>query len=627
MKKIIFLLLILIPIKVYAADVKITDFLIDAYIKENGDMEVNELIGVDGTFNWYERDLEYKNYNLTGSDFSNNYLYNATDITDFQVTAFPINNISFDSFNNFTDSFNLVNFALNGESNKYTKVNISNGYRYRIYYYTNNRKVAFYLKYTIKDVAVLHNDIAEVYWTFVPSGFEVDLENIQIKLHLPNIDDSSNFKIWAHGNLTGNITKEDNKTIYANINEVLKGESVDIRTTFDKNLLNNSEVEKQSYVDALEGILEVEEERANEANQLRKKLKKQYNIAKYGSISLTLGIILLGIYFYYKYGKSPKSDYYSKYNREFIDEYNVEVIDYLMNRKISPNAMSASIMNLIYKKNIKVEQILDNKDKEYKFILDNSDNINECEDLLIKFLFDKVGKTDEDGVKSFTTKQLKNYAKGTKTCTTFVNSYTDWKNEVLKVSKEEKFYEKTGKPIIIAVLVFLVTFFFWTYATAVGADYFLISLLSPLAIGFLIFTCFLHKKTQRGADHYTRWKAFKNFLDDFGAFELKELPEIVLWERYLVYATVFGLAKKVEKAMNVKIKEVEAFNYDYYPSFYYINLGDTISSSISNAISSAYQSRATYDNSHSSFSSGGGGGGGFSSGGGFGGGGGGGRFG
>jgi ribonucleoside-diphosphate reductase alpha chain len=41
---------------------------------------------------------------------------------------------------------------------------------------------------------------------------------------------------------------------------------------------------------------------------------------------------------------------------------NVEVIDYLMNSNITPNAMSASIMNLIYKKNIKAEKILEQKD-------------------------------------------------------------------------------------------------------------------------------------------------------------------------------------------------------------------------------------------------------------------------
>jgi len=102
------------------------------------------------------------------------------------------------------------------------------------------------------------------------------------------------------------------------------------------------------------------------------------------------------------------------------------------------------------------------------------------------------------------------------------------------------------------------------------------------------------------------------------------LPEIVLWERYLVYATIFGLADKVQRDMNVRIKELGLQDFDtgYYPSFVYINLGNTINNSINNAISSAYSRQsANYANSHSSSSSGGGFGGGFSSGGGFGGGG------
>ena len=150
-----------------------------------------------------------------------------------------------------------------------------------------------------------------------------------------------------------------------------------------------------------------------------------------------------------------------------------------------------------------------------------------------------------------------------------------------------------------------------------------------MAIIFFFITIAIYKKTQKGSEHYARWNAFKNFLDDFGSFELKELPEIILWERYLVYATIFGLADKVEKSMNVYISEMNIdATSDYYPMFFYINLGPTIHSSVNNAINSAYQRQsANYANSHSSYSSGGGFGGGFSSGGGFGGGGGGGRFG
>ena len=135
----------------------------------------------------------------------------------------------------------------------------------------------------------------------------------------------------------------------------------------------------------------------------------------------------------------------------------------------------------------------------------------------------------------------------------------------------------------------------------------------------------INKENRKGIEHFARWKAFKKFLNDFGTFELKELPEIELWERYLVYATIFGLADKVEKAMNVKIKEIgpmSTYNGVYIHN--YIQIAPVINSSIRSAYSGA-QTAITRAHASASGGSFGGGGGGFSSGGGFGGGGGGGR--
>lgn len=635
MKKIFLsvVLFLLFPSFVFASSVEVTDYLVDATILNNGDLEVKELILAKGSFNWYERDLLYQNTKLAeGSSFSNNNIYNASDITDIEIKAGRVSKIDFDSFNADFDDFKLVSNAYNGDKGKYTETKLSGGYRYRIYYATESSKTAFYIKYTVKNVVVLHNDVAELYWTFVPDGFEETLRNVKVKVHLPGNDNSKNFKIWAHGNLSGEIEKENNSTIYANINEVMSGETVDVRTTFDKSLITNTYNVKKSNVDALEDIIRVEEDRAEVANNLRQQLLRKYNIVKYSSIGLFILTIGLFVFVYFKYGRSPKSGYYSKYNREFIDDYNVEVIDYLMNRNITPNAMSASIMNLIYKKNIKVLELDNGKSnkKDYEFILENRDNLNESENILVDFLFLKVGKkeTNENDKMTFTTKDLKKYASGTKTCTTFINSYTKWKNNVLKVGKEENFFIKPTKPVIFGVIVLILAIIVFT----LNLSWQVVNILSIidfiLGVFFFLYTILMYRKTPKGAEHYDKWKAFKNFLKDFGAFDLKELPEIVLWERYLVYATIFGLADKVQKSMNVRIKELDITGIDYYPSYFYINLGSTINTSVNNALSSAYSAQAAnYSNSHSSFSSGSGFGGGFSSGGGFGGGGGGGRFG
>ncbi len=87
----------------------------------------------------------------------------------------------------------------------------------------------------------------------------------------------------------------------------------------------------------------------------------------------------------------------------------------------------------------------------------------------------------------------------------------------------------------------------------------------------------------------------------------KELPEIVLWEEYLVYATAFGIADKVLKQLKIAYPSIE--NTENLSNGVYIGLmmNTDFSSSFSRSISTAISS---------SYSSASGGGGGFSGGGG-----------
>lgn len=616
---------------VNAANYDISNQYIRAEIQANGDLKIQELIVMDGTFNGYEKTLSYKNELLEDGTYENNILYNAKGIDLISIKGKYVNKVSMDTFND-TDfeSFSLVSYASNGEKAKYTARGNSNGYTYRLYYPASNKKVAFLVTYMVDSVVVLHNDVAELYWNFISPNDYDDINDIKVEVLLPNkvIDKSNDFRLWLHGDISGEIKKNTAGNGVIATYDYMKSSSVlDIRLTFDKNLITDKSKVKTSNDNALEKIIEVETKRADIANNLREKLLFKYNLVKYGTIALYIAMLGLGILIYYKYGKSPKSSYFSKYNREFIDDYNVEVIDYLMNKKITPNAMSASIMNLAYKKNLSVKDIseADKKKKDYEFTLENTNNLNESENILVEFLFDKVGnKVNEAGKKIFTTKDLKSYASGTKTCDKFIASYTKWKNNVLNIGRNEKFFETFGTPKLIGTIVLIVGILIFILGISNGVD-FIPSYFLPFALMiFFIYTIVLYRKTQKGSDHYTRWKAFKNFLDDFGSFELKELPEIVLWERYLVYATIFGLADKVQRDMNVRINELDlsAVGYDYYPSFVYINMGNTISNSVNNALSSAYSRQAAnYSNSHSSSSSGGGFGGGASFGGGFGGGG------
>ena len=608
--------------KVDDPDYKVKAMYVDATILENGSMNVKELIVLKGDFNGYERELLVNNKNLIATDkfnFEKNAVYNPSSIDVLSVSAKEIDDLEFNQVNEDFSSFKKVNYDAIGSGGSYYQKDIGNKITMRTYNSCYDCQVGFYYEYQVNDVVVIHNDVAELYYTFIGDAFLEDIKSVEIRVNLPKKDDSSLFRYWAHGNLIGEIHANSDKSgVITTVDKLKNREALDIRMTFSLSLIRDTETLAKTNLDALDEILKVEEKRADERNKEIAKNKRNLLIVRVISSLYVVALIGITIRIYFKYDKEYDGDFDHQYNREFIDDYNVEVIDYLMNRNITSNAMSASIMNMIYKKNIKLEKAEKNKDI---FILDNKDNLDDCENYLVAFLFERVGKDNK-----FTLDDLKNYAKGTKTYSNFTSSYENWKNKVVVRAKRENFYETNGGVKALGTLFAILGIFLGVINLILIDGFDFSKLVIIPAIIFLIYVLSFTKKTIKGANHYKRWKSFKNFLNDFGDFEVKELPEVILWERYLVYAVIFGLASKVQKDMNVKIKEIESMpNVTTNMSFSDIYLANIISNNISSAINSAVSSAISSSLAKAAAASGSGSGGGFSSGGGFGGGGGGGH--
>ena len=612
MKKIIYslFLFLLFPMVSLAVSYDIEEYYINAEVLENGDVSVEEIFLVDGTMNGYELNLS------TSSSKSS---ISASAISNVSVSGANLDSISFDTFAEDFNDFTVVSYVSVGDSQKYTVDNTSNGVSIRMYYPINNEKTVFKVSYTLEDVIIMHNGFAEFYWNFFSGELQDEINDLNIRVILPGVDNSNNFRFWAHGPLSGEVhdyNSNTNNIVIASIDKLDSYGTLDMRITFDDALVNTNLISKHSD-ETLDDIVAEETEIADETNALRREVQTKWNIALFGTIGFYVLLALGFVYIYLKYDKELKSDFNHKYNRDFIDDYNVEVVDYLMNHNVTENALSASIMNLIYKKNIKAEAIPDKKDS-YTFTLLNRDNLNETENSLVDFLFTTVGNDN-----TFTTIELKKYASNATTCRDFMSSYTNWKNKVTKDSQSQNFFEKKRNYIWIPFVLLIYSIILLTFISSNNIELFLGILTIFFAIIFMIYAIACTKKTKKGIEHFAKWKAFKNFLNDFGNFSIKELPEIALWERYLVYATVFGLADKVEKAMNVKITEFTDINSADYIMFTHIHnmhMASIISSSMHSAINSS-QVSINRANASSSMSSGGGFGGGFSGGGGFGGGG------
>lgn len=631
MKKIFIFLLslfICLPIANAVSDVNydVKEILIDSTLDKEGNLNVKEIIVLDGSFNGYIRDLVYKNYNLNSFDgtkesFYQSDIYNGNGIELIKVGKINYNKSDdFDNFNNDITTF-YQGYGYSGDSGVYELSYLSTGLSIKMFNETYKSTTAFYIEYVIEDVAVLHNDVSELYYNFIGEEFDDDISSVKIRVKLPE-KTSGEVRVWAHGPLNGevDIYKEDGYSYgaIANINNLSKNTAVDIRMVYPKDYLSTN---KTSNVNALDYILEVETERANEANSKRAYYKTITIAVTAISIFYIIGLIILTIKAYKKHDKEYKSDFKNEYNREIIEEYDVPIVEYIMDKNITSNAFSAQVMNLIYKKKISVKKD-EKKKNNYTFKRINEENINPNESKIMKLLFDEIGKDN-----TVTTKEITAYSKLTSESgnNEFLNNFNAWKNSVISDAKKEQFYESDNKKGLYFLYGFLGFFVAYLVASVLENGFF-VFITIILTVIFIIYIATIKKRTVRGNEHYVRWKAFKKFLLDFGRFDEKDLPEVILWEKYLVYATVLGVADKVSKAMQVKLDQMPNTTYstgDFIIDYYLYSslcrdLNRTISHSYSGAVSAVNAARSRN-------SSGGGFGGGFSGGGGFGGGGGGGR--
>lgn len=113
----------------------------------------------------------------------------------------------------------------------------------------------------------------------------------------------------------------------------------------------------------------------------------------------------------------------------------------------------------------------------------------------------------------------------------------------------------------------------------------------------------------------TKLYGLKKFLEEFSKIDTREVLEVHIWDEYLMFAYIFGIADKVAKQLKNLYPEVleDPNNYIDLDTILYINY---LSNRSVNAASTARSRAESYSSGGGGFSSGGGGGGSFGGGGG-----------
>lgn len=503
---------------------------------------------------------------------------------------------------------------------------------------TENYKISYH----VNDAVALYNDCAEMYWQFIGSDFEVPAKKITGTIKLPeevqNIDE---LRVWGHTpDLNGTITKESNDTVKFEINNNKAEKMVEVRIAMPRDEIIYS---GRTYnANKLSTILQEENEWANDANASR--------IGKI-VISAILCLVIFGILIYFaiknikvlltvkKVVPTIHYDYFRDLPREdatpaeslYILEENYQGFNQYDLGKV----FSSTILNLALKKYIKIEEAIDkSKDNTKITILENNLNqvqLNSDEIIIYNFLITACkNKTksifgigeEQTSENEITMKELKKYISNNSSKVVSLKSSLDKviksklvNNQILDLKGiKRRRANMAGCSLgvfIPFVLVFLLDNleFVTNTVNSIGIPWYLLAFAGILLIADFVLINLANKRisvyTQEGVDERDKWIAFKKYMEDFSLLKEKDVPDLALWEKYLVYATAFGISEKVIKELKIVYPDFDNYDYNIYPTIFIMSHMDFSSSfrSVSNAMSS-------------SFSSGSGGGGGFSGGGG-----------
>lgn len=722
----------------YAADIT-RKLYQDIHINLDGSITVTEAALLDGKYNGREREIDFSNgsdLKFTGRDidFSGKAdIYNASGITDIKIY-----DISKEDFSTIDDMVKIekvyreVESAELGDYGVYTVVYGRYGNDFRIYCPSNKKKV-FVMEYKIKDAVVVHNDVAELYWNVLGDNYRENIEDFQVKIHLPGED--GDVRIWTHGPASGSNEIIDSKTLYFKDNNIFSGQSETVRVMFDKSLVPNAT--KKSGVDGKNYILRYEQLMANEKTavnenkrinniifieeslkDLRRKIdiydydriqkriyelenideknnyqnelgkykeaaytiwkneievaiedisKNNYeNLSKYSlerikkDVNLELGIdsdvkekYLNQIVVLEKILEEKKSDirkkwtysfiitfiiviiivlsklvkhqnekkrYSGKYYRDFPSDDNPYVIEYLIKREVTDLSFSTTLLNLIAKKAVKVTTKKSNGKEKIKFVIgDRKCPLTKAETVLVNTLFSTVGSDSGCYLD-----KLKSFGQTQKNAKVLMKRLDEFKEAAKEESDKKEYFKFRNKNIISGLIIVLFGIFSFIASFGMfyemGNEFFkvliFLAVMICLEIVFFKIVSLDKNRTEKGKIEYAKWMAHKRFLKDFSKINEKDLPDIVLWEKYLVTATILGVADKVEKRLKMHITEFNEEDYYLLSTLAFeASLTRLINSSVSSGFSVASStvnsaSSSGYGGGSSSFGGGGGGSGG-----------------
>ena len=580
------------------ATLELNELDFDAQINSDGSMNITEIWDI----NISETNTLFKTFKIDNSKYSN--------ITEVEVTDISSNT-----------NFSQINEEMyHVTKNCYYALINSNGafeIAWGVGLDNSSARKTYQISYKVNDAIAKYNDYAELYWQFIGEDFEIDADKITGTIYLPyDASNKEDIRVWGHTqDLNGEIYVTDLNKIEFTINNYSSGNYVEVRSLIPNDMIYYSGRTYDS--DILEKVLSEEGKWADEANARRNFRKGLIICATVVGIILiiaSLVIFLKNIRKYFKMQKKYKPSTKLQYFRElpYEDATPAEALFIFSNgnTKNFSSSFSANILDLCLKKYITLEAerkegIIKSDIIKITIVDKEISDLKDDEKLTLEFLKDVAKYTKSESQNTITTKDITKYLEK------HLRKVEQLDEQLGKIIENEEIkrenynkqnYEKMAKYmgkcilslmlmfIVIPIIIYCVQMRLNIISIAVSIILMMILMLN--AIMYQMTLSKINIFTQKGVDEREQWKAFKKYMEDFSLLKDKEVPALAIWEKYLVFATAFGISDKVLKQLKVIYPEMMDMNsamytYSYINIMNSVNIGNCINSSVYSAIGSS----------------------------------------
>jgi uncharacterized membrane protein len=549
------ILFFLFPTLGFAVEFSITNVKIDAFLLEDGNVEVKEshTYQFDGEFNGISREIIPKK---------------SASISQFTATE------------------NGKNLRVEKEDDLY-----------KIHRKGEDETITVTLHYTIENGLEVYQDVAQFYWPFFDDRNESSYENLSITIHPPAPTDDVIAFGYDEAYHTETIQKDG--SVLFKLGYVPSSTNADIRLAYPASLFASAPHTADKPMK--EEILKAEQELNLQVAKDAKTRETLSTISTVGLPAFTI-ILLLFMVRDWMTARSRRNDLQREGNTSYSVPKQImslpATIFFTNNSYLPAQATAAGLLDL-------VRQGYVTKTAEDHFQRVNTKSPLKHENVLMEWLFEKIGSDN-----TFSFDDLTAYTKNKKNHDKFHLFQTKWRAAIKhEIDRNSLFENKTTYRLVIgfsSVLLLPFLFFFPIY-DLLGS--FFMALL--LFIAVIIYASVYRPKTWKGARIAFDWKQFRTRFKETSQTDWEKWSED---DRMRAYIYGIGISGNEINRKNDELIEAFTPRDNYYSDDAVFNSIVYIGPTTSSSFRSAYQSSGSSGDGGSSSSGGGTGGGGGGSG-------------